>query len=84
MGLLDAVALTAMRATSITSGRACRTNDIQMVSTDHCPFCMKEQKEMGRGDFSKIPNGIGSVEHRMDLCIRASSVARSRSSGSSS
>ncbi len=44
-----------------------RTNDIQLVSTDHCPFCMKDQKELGRGDFSKIPNGIGSVEHRMDL-----------------
>ncbi len=44
-----------------------RTNDIQMVSTDHCPFCMKDQKELGIGDFSKIPNGIGSVEHRMDL-----------------
>jgi dihydropyrimidinase len=44
-----------------------RTNDIQMVSTDHCPFCMKGQKDMGLGDFSKIPNGIGSVEHRMDL-----------------
>jgi dihydropyrimidinase len=44
-----------------------RTNDLQMVSTDHCPFCMKEQKELGRGDFSKIPNGIGSIEHRMDL-----------------
>ena len=44
-----------------------RTNDLQMVSTDHCPFCMKDQKELGRGDFSKIPNGIGSVEHRMDL-----------------
>ncbi|MBO9578086.1 MAG: amidohydrolase family protein, partial [Microbacteriaceae bacterium] len=44
-----------------------RTNDIQMVSTDHCPFCMKEQKELGLGDFRKIPNGIGSVEHRMDL-----------------
>jgi dihydropyrimidinase len=44
-----------------------RTNDIQMVSTDHCPFCMKGQKDMGVGDFSKIPNGIGSVEHRMDL-----------------
>jgi dihydropyrimidinase len=44
-----------------------RTNDIQLVSTDHCPFCMKDQKEMGRSDFSKIPNGIGSVEHRMDL-----------------
>jgi dihydropyrimidinase len=44
-----------------------RTNDIQMVSTDHCPFCMKDQKELGIGDFSKIPNGIGSVEHRLDL-----------------
>ncbi|GAA1661842.1 dihydropyrimidinase [Microbacterium lacus] len=44
-----------------------RTNDIQMVSTDHCPFCMKGQKDMGIGDFSKIPNGVGSVEHRMDL-----------------
>ena len=44
-----------------------RTNDIQMVSTDHCPFCMKGQKEMGIGNFAKIPNGIGSVEHRMDL-----------------
>jgi len=44
-----------------------RTNDIQMVSTDHCPFCMKGQKDLGLGDFSKIPNGIGSVEHRVDL-----------------
>ena len=47
--------------------RALRTNDIQMVSTDHCPFCMKDQKDAGVGNFSKIPNGIGSVEHRMDL-----------------
>ncbi|WP_207454828.1 dihydropyrimidinase [Desertivibrio insolitus] len=47
--------------------RSLRTNDIQMVSTDHCPFCMKGQKELGLGDFSKIPNGIGGVEHRMDL-----------------
>jgi dihydropyrimidinase len=38
-----------------------------VISTDHCPFCFKEQKEIGTGDFSKIPNGIGSVEHRMDL-----------------
>ena len=44
-----------------------RTNDLQMVSTDHCPFCMKDQKEMGKGDFRAIPNGIGSVEHRLDL-----------------
>ena len=38
-----------------------------MVSTDHCPFCMKEQKELGLGDFRAIPNGIGGIEHRMDL-----------------
>lgn len=47
--------------------QALRTNDLQMVSTDHCPFCMKDQKELGRDDFRAIPNGIGSVEHRMDL-----------------
>jgi dihydropyrimidinase len=46
---------------------ALRTNDLSIVSTDHCPFCMKDQKELGIGNFSKIPNGIGSVEHRMDL-----------------
>ncbi|HEX2805244.1 MAG TPA: dihydropyrimidinase [Kineosporiaceae bacterium] len=46
------------------------TNDLSVVSTDHCPFCFKEQKELGLGDFSKIPNGIGSVEHRMDLLFQ--------------
>jgi dihydropyrimidinase len=47
--------------------RGLRTNDLSVVSTDHCPFCFKEQKELGLGDFSKIPNGIPGVEHRMDL-----------------
>jgi dihydropyrimidinase len=47
--------------------RGLRTNDLAVVSTDHCPFCFAEQKELGRGDFSKIPNGIPGVEHRMDL-----------------
>ena len=47
--------------------QALRTNDLQMVSTDHCPFCMRGQKDLGLTDFSKIPNGIGSVEHRTDL-----------------
>jgi dihydropyrimidinase len=47
--------------------QALRTNDLQMVSTDHCPFCFKEQKELGIGDFRNIPNGIGTIEHRMDL-----------------
>ncbi|HTE50120.1 MAG TPA: dihydropyrimidinase [Kofleriaceae bacterium] len=41
-------------------------NDLQVVSTDHCPFCMKE-KELGEGDFSKIPNGAPGVETRMSL-----------------
>jgi len=47
--------------------QALRTNDLQLVSTDHCPFCMKDQKALGLSDFTSIPNGIGSVEHRMDL-----------------
>ncbi len=49
-------------------------NDLQVVSTDHCPFCMKEgfqglpkQKELGIGDFSKIPNGAPGVETRLVL-----------------
>ncbi|KAF4406422.1 MULTISPECIES: dihydropyrimidinase [Streptomyces] len=47
--------------------RALRTDDLQVVSTDHCPFCFTGQKELGRGDFSKIPNGMPGVENRMDL-----------------
>ncbi|MDV6305401.1 MULTISPECIES: dihydropyrimidinase [Rhodococcus] len=50
--------------------RYLRTGDVSTVSTDHCPFCMKDQKEMGVGDFSRIPNGIGSVEHRIDLMFQ--------------
>jgi dihydropyrimidinase len=48
-----------------------RTNDLSVVSTDHCPFCFKEQKELGLGDFSKIPNGLPGVETRMDLLHQA-------------
>jgi len=44
-----------------------RMNDLQVISTDHCPFCFKEQKELGRDDFTKIPNGGPGVEHRMSL-----------------
>ncbi|MGW0466534.1 dihydropyrimidinase [Streptomyces sp. NPDC003027] len=51
--------------------RGLRTNDLQVVSTDHCPFCFKGQKELGRGDFSKIPNGLPGVENRMDLLHQA-------------
>jgi dihydropyrimidinase len=42
-------------------------NDLQAISTDHCPFCMKEQKTLGRDDFSKIPNGAPGIETRMSL-----------------
>ncbi|MGH9685440.1 MAG: dihydropyrimidinase [Candidatus Acidiferrales bacterium] len=42
-------------------------DDLQVVSTDHCPFCFKEQKEMGKDDFTKIPNGGPGIEHRLSL-----------------
>jgi dihydropyrimidinase len=42
-------------------------DQLQVVSTDHCPFCYKEQKEMGKGDFTKIPNGGPGIENRMSL-----------------
>jgi dihydropyrimidinase len=40
---------------------------LQEVSTDHCPFNFKGQKELGRGDFRKIPNGGPGVEDRLSL-----------------
>jgi dihydropyrimidinase len=40
---------------------------LQEVSTDHCPFHFKGQKELGRGDFTKIPNGGPGVEDRLSL-----------------
>jgi dihydropyrimidinase len=42
-------------------------DDIQIVSTDHCPFDFHDQKQLGQGDFRKIPNGLPGVEDRMDL-----------------
>ncbi|MBV9342639.1 MAG: dihydropyrimidinase [Acidobacteria bacterium] len=44
-----------------------KRDHLQVVSTDHCPFCIKEQKELGREDFTKIPNGGPGIEHRMSL-----------------
>jgi dihydropyrimidinase len=43
-----------------------RTDDLSVVSTDHCPFCDKE-KSRGIEDFREVPNGLGTIEHRMDL-----------------
>ena len=42
-------------------------DDLQLVSTDHCPFDFEGQKELGKGDFRKIPNGLPGVEDRVDL-----------------
>jgi dihydropyrimidinase len=41
--------------------------NLELVATDHCPFDFHGQKEMGRGDFRKIPNGLPGVEERVDL-----------------
>ena len=57
--------------------RGLKFNDLQVVSTDHCPFCMKEQKELGKNDFSKIPNGGPGVEERMSLIFNGG-VAQGR------
>ncbi len=38
---------------------------LQVVSTDHCPFCFDGQKDLGKDDFSKIPNGAPGIEDRM-------------------
>jgi dihydropyrimidinase len=42
-------------------------DDLQVVSTDHCPFDFHDQKQLGQGDFRKIPNGLPGVEDRLDL-----------------
>jgi dihydropyrimidinase len=51
--------------------RGLRNYDLQVVSTDHCPFCVKGQKDLGRGDFSKIPNGMPGIETRLHLMWEA-------------
>ncbi len=63
--------------------KALKDDDLQVVSTDHCPFCMKEgfkglpkQKELGKDDFSKIPNGIPGVENRLHLLYEGGVVKR--------
>ena len=57
-------------------------DDLQVVATDHCPFCFVGQKDLGRDDFSKIPNGLPGVEHRMTLLydggVRSGRMSMSR------
>ena len=44
-----------------------KDDNLQVVSTDHCPFCFEDQKVLGRGDFTKIPNGGPGIENRLQL-----------------
>jgi len=70
------------RATQNQLWRGLASNDLQVISTDHCPFCMKEQKELGANDFSKIPNGAPGIETRMSLVydggVRAGRISLNR------
>src|SRR2546423_1778838 len=54
-----------------------KQDHLQVVSTDHCPFCFKDQKQLGKDDFTKIPNGGPGVEHRYSL-IYSGGVAAGR------
>jgi dihydropyrimidinase len=44
-----------------------KNHALDVVSTDHCPFNFKGQKELGRADFTRIPNGAPGIEQRMSL-----------------
>src|ERR1700689_5415107 len=44
-----------------------KTDNLQVVSTDHCPFCFEDQKALGKDDFTKIPNGGPGIENRLHL-----------------
>jgi dihydropyrimidinase len=59
-----------------------RSDDLQLVATDHCPFHFKDQKQAGRGNFAKIPNGLPGVEDRYTLLydggVRAGQITLNR------
>ena len=55
--------------------RGLKFNDLQAIATDHCPFCFKDQKELGRRNFAKIPNGAPGIENRMALIYNGGVVA---------
>ena len=61
--------------------RGLRNYDLQVVATDHCPFCMTGQKDLGRDSFAKIPNGMPGVETRLYLLwegVRAGKISMNR------
>ena len=50
--------------------RGLQSGNLQTTATDHCCFCA-DQKAMGKDDFTKIPNGTGGVENRMEVLWHA-------------
>lgn len=54
--------------------RGLQFGDLHAISTDHCPFCFKDQKVLGMNDFTKIPNGAPGVENRMSLVFNGGVV----------
>jgi dihydropyrimidinase len=52
------------------------SGDLQVVSTDHAPFNYKGQKDLGKGNFAKIPNGLPSVEDRVTLIFQGVKAGR--------
>lgn len=47
--------------------KALKTGQLQTLGSDQCSFNFQEQKELGRGDFSKIPNGGPIIEDRFSV-----------------
>jgi dihydropyrimidinase len=61
--------------------RGLRNYDLQVVATDHCPFCFKGQKELGRDSFAKVPNGMPGIETRLHLlwdAVRQGKISKNR------
>jgi dihydropyrimidinase len=48
-------------------GKGIEDGGFDVVATDHCPFSTKGQKDRGKDDFTKIPNGAPGIEERMKL-----------------
>ena len=59
--------------------RGLRTNDLAVVSTDHCPFCMKDQKSSVSATSPRFPTGSAASSTGSTCCTRASSTASCRS-----
>ncbi len=55
------------KADKLALWKGLKNGTFQVVATDHCPFNLKGQKDIGINNFSKIPNGAGGIEHRMSL-----------------